>query len=96
MNSCLLAKNLLKPADGALVLAIYQDVVLGIYYLTYDKPGTDTEKVKAFFSSIYEAEMAYDHGDIALQTPPSSRKEIRNTTLGRDFQRNLARGLSIR
>lgn len=77
-------KNLLKPADGAPVLAIYQDVVLGIYYLTYDKPGTDTEKVKAF-SSIYEAEMAYDHGDIALQTPIRvfAKKEIRNTTLGR-------------
>ena len=77
-------KNLLKPADGAPVLAIYQDVVLGIYYLTYDKPGTDAEKVKAF-SSIYEAEMAYDHGDIALQTPIRvfAKKEIRNTTLGR-------------
>ena len=77
-------KNLLKPADGAPVLAIYQDVVLGIYYLTYDKPGTDTEKVKAF-SSIYEAEMAYDKGLIALQTPIRvfTKKEIRNTTLGR-------------
>ena len=77
-------KNLLKPADGAPVLAIYQDVVLGIYYLTYDKPGTDTEKVKAF-SSIYEAEMAYDKGLIALQTPIRvfAKKEIRNTTLGR-------------
>ena len=77
-------KNLLKPADGAPVLAIYQDVVLGIYYLTYDKPGTDTDDVKAF-SSIYEAEMAYDKGDIALQTPIRvfAKKEIRNTTLGR-------------
>ena len=77
-------KNLLKPADGAPVLAIYQDVVLGIYYLTYDKPGTDTEHVKAF-SSVYEAEMAYDHGLIALQTPIRvfTKKEIRNTTLGR-------------
>ena len=77
-------KNLLKPADGAPVLAIYQDVVLGIYYLTYDKPGTDTEDVKAF-SSIYEAEMAYDQGKIALQTPIRvfAKKEIRNTTLGR-------------
>ena len=77
-------KNLLKPADGAPVLAIYQDVVLGIYYLTYDKPGTDTEKVRAF-SSIYEAEMAYDKGIIALQTPIRvfAKKEIRNTTLGR-------------
>ena len=77
-------KNLLKPADGAPVLAIYQDVVLGIYYLTYNKPGTDTEKVKAF-SSIYEAEMAYDNGEIALQTPIRvfAKKEIHDTTLGR-------------
>ena len=77
-------KNLLKPADGAPVLSIYQDVVLGIYYLTYDKPGTDTEEVQAF-SSIYEAEMAYDQGLIALQTPIRvfAKKEIRNTTLGR-------------
>ena len=77
-------KNLLKPADGAPVLAIYQDVVLGIYYLTYDKPGTASEKVHAF-SSIYEAEMAYDKGLIKLQTPIRvfAKKEIRDTTLGR-------------
>lgn len=77
-------KNLLKPADGSPVLAIYQDVVLGAYYLTYDKPGTDQGKAKAF-SSVYEAEMAYDQGLIALQTPIRvfAKKEIRNTTLGR-------------
>ncbi len=77
-------KNLLKPADGAPVLAIYQDVVLGIYYLTYDKPGTETDKVKPF-SSVYEAEMALDQGIIALQTPIRvfAKGEIRNTTLGR-------------
>ena len=78
------SKNLLKPADGAPVLAIYQDVVLGAYYLTYDKPGTDIGEPKAF-SSVYEAEMAYDQGIIALQTPIRvfTKKEIRNTTLGR-------------
>ncbi len=78
------SKNLLKPADGSPVLAIYQDVVLGAYYLTYDKPGTDTDEPKAF-SSVYEAEMAYDQGVIALQTPIRvfTKKEIRDTTLGR-------------
>ncbi len=77
-------KNLLKPADGAPVLAIYQDVVLGIYYLTYNKPGTESTEVKPF-SSVYEAEMAYDQGIIALQTPIRvfAKGEIRNTTLGR-------------
>ena len=78
------SKNLLKPADGSPVLAIYQDVVLGAYYLTYDKPGTDQGEPKAF-SSVYEAEMAYDQGIIALQTPIRvfAKKEIRDTTLGR-------------
>ena len=78
------SKNLLKPADGAPVLASYQDVVLGAYYLTYDKPGTDTGEPKAF-SSVYEAEMAYDQGIISLQTPIRvfAKREIRNTTLGR-------------
>ena len=78
------SKNLLKPADGSPVLAIYQDVVLGAYYLTYDKPGTDTDDPKAF-SSVYEAEMAYDQGLIALQTPIRvfTKKAIRDTTLGR-------------
>ena len=77
-------KNLLKPADGAPVLAIYQDVVLGAYYLTYDKPGTDQGVIKPF-SSVYEAEMAYDQGVIHLQTPIRvfAKKEIRTTTLGR-------------
>ena len=77
-------KNLLKPADGSPVLAIYQDVVLGAYYLTYDKPGTDQGDPKAF-SSVYEAEMAYDQGIIALQTPIRvfAKREIRDTTLGR-------------
>ena len=78
------SKNLLKPADGAPVLAIYQDVVLGAYYLTYDKPGTDMGDPKAF-SSVYEAEMAYDQGIIRLQTPIRvfAKREIRDTTLGR-------------
>jgi DNA-directed RNA polymerase subunit beta' len=78
--------NLLKPADGAPVLSIGQDVVLGNYYLTYDKPGAKDEKIRAF-SSVYEAEMAYDNGDIQLQSPIRVffRGAIRDTTLGRVF-----------
>jgi len=78
--------NLLKPADGAPVLNIGQDVVLGNYYLTYDKPGAQTDTVKAY-SSVYEAEMAYDNGKLQLQTPIRvyAKGEIRNTSLGRVF-----------
>lgn len=78
--------NLLKPADGAPVLNIGQDVVLGNYYLTYDKPSAQTDTVKAY-SSVYEAEMAYDNGILQLQTPIRvyTKGEIRDTTLGRVF-----------
>lgn len=78
--------NLLKPADGAPVLNIGQDVVLGNYYLTYEKPSAQTETRKAY-SSVYEAEMAYDGHAIQLQTPIRvfTKGEIRDTTLGRVF-----------
>jgi len=78
--------NLLKPADGAPVLNIGQDVVLGNYYLTYEKPSAQTENVKVY-SSVYEAEMAYDNKALQLQTPirVHAKGEIRSTTLGRVF-----------
>ena len=78
--------NLLKPADGAPVLNIGQDVVLGNYYLTYEKPAAQGQARKAF-SSVYEAEMAYDAGVIQLQSPIRvyTKGEIRDTTLGRVF-----------
>ena len=78
--------NLLKPADGAPVLHISQDIVLGNYYLTYDKPQAQTDKIKTY-SSVYEAEMAYDNGVIQLQTPIRifAKGKMRETTLGRVF-----------
>jgi len=78
--------NLLKPADGAPVLSIAQDIVLGNYYLTYNKPSAQTDVRKAY-SSVYEAEMAYDNHHIHLQTPIRvlTRGAVRDTTLGRVF-----------
>ncbi|MDB5176342.1 MAG: rpoC [Candidatus Saccharibacteria bacterium] len=80
------SKNLLKPADGAPVLSIGQDIVLGNYYITYEKPSAQTDVVKSY-SSVYEAEMAYDGKYIQLQTPIRvyAKGEIRSTTLGRVF-----------
>ena len=79
-------RNLLKPADGAPVLSIGQDIVLGNYYLTYEKPGVFDQEKKIFANS-YDAELAYDLGKLKLQTPIRLRTkgEIRDTTLGRVF-----------
>lgn len=78
--------NLLKPADGAPVLNIGQDVVLGNYYLTYEKPSAQSKELKVY-SSVYEAEMAYDDGHLQLQSPIRVfyKGAVRDTTLGRVF-----------
>lgn len=78
--------NLLKPADGAPVLNIGQDVVLGNYYLTYEKPSAQTTERKPY-SSVYEAEMAYDAHKLQLQSPIHifAKGQVRDTTLGRVF-----------
>jgi len=77
------SKNLLKPADGSPILHIEQDIVLGCYYLTYDKP--DAQAKEKGFSSIDEALFAYDNGQLKLQSPVRIhfRGETRSTTLGR-------------
>ena len=38
--------NLLKPSDGGPVAVPSQDMVLGIYYLTQERPGVKREKGK--------------------------------------------------
>jgi DNA-directed RNA polymerase subunit beta' len=76
-------RNLLKPADGSPILHIEQDIVLGCYYLTYERPGK--EVAPRAFSSLNEASMAFDAGVIKLQSRVlvSFRGEMRVTTLGR-------------
>ena len=62
----LAAKNLLKPSDGRPVTVPTQDMVLGAYYLTIDKPGEKGEgKV---FRDFNEAIMAYNEGDITIHS----------------------------
>jgi DNA-directed RNA polymerase subunit beta' len=79
--------NLLKPADGSPVLNISQDIVLGNYYLTYEQPQAQRVSSVKAYSSVYEAEMAYDRGLLQLQSPIRvfAKGKIRNTTLGRVF-----------
>jgi DNA-directed RNA polymerase subunit beta' len=76
--------NLLKPADGSPILHIEQDIVLGCYYLTYTRPGTDLSKAKSF-TSVDEAIMARDAGHLTVQSPVRLpfRGQVRTTTLGR-------------
>ena len=58
--------NLLKPSDGGPVAVPSQDMVLGIYYLTQERPGVKGEG--KYFKSVNEAILAYENGVITLHS----------------------------
>ncbi len=58
--------NLLKPSDGGPVAVPSQDMVLGIYYLTQERPGAKGEG--KFFKNVNEAILAYENEAITLHS----------------------------
>ncbi|MGE5496231.1 MAG: DNA-directed RNA polymerase subunit beta' [Burkholderiales bacterium] len=87
----LAANNILKPQDGKPVVSPTQDMVIGSYYLTIERPGAKGEG--SYFSSPEEAVIAYQTGQISLQAmvnvkftkviDGAERSEILKTTPGR-------------
>ena len=65
--------NLLKPSDGGPVAVPSQDMVLGIYYLTQERPGSKGEG--GYYKSLNEAILAYENGYLTLQTRIHVRRE---------------------
>ena len=70
----LAANNLLKPSDGKPVTVPTQDMVLGSYYLTLEKPGYEAGEGKVF-RDVNEAIMAYSAGVVGLHAPIFIRME---------------------
>ncbi len=58
--------NLLKPSDGGPVAVPSQDMVLGIYYLTQERPGVLGEG--KCFKSVNEAILAYENSALTLHS----------------------------
>ena len=58
--------NLLKPSDGGPVAVPSQDMVLGIYYLTQERPGAKGEGM--MFKSVNEAILAYENKAATLHS----------------------------
>ena len=87
--------NILNPKDGKPVTTPTQDMVIGCYYLTLEKPD-DSATEKAFLS-MDEARMAYDSGYITLHQRIRVRTgqyEYLSTTVGRlIFNEVLPEGL---
>jgi DNA-directed RNA polymerase subunit beta' len=77
------SKNILSPAHGGPLSMPTKDFVFAYYYLTMEDPnGKGAGKA---FSSLREAERAYEEGVISLHAPIKIRidGQIFDTTLGR-------------
>jgi DNA-directed RNA polymerase subunit beta' len=86
--------NILSPANGKPIIVPTQDIVLGLYHLTRERPfakgsARDTKPgkdgIRGVYSSMDEVRMAYDHGEVDLQAPIMVRierhgKPIKTTT----------------
>ncbi|MCX4664384.1 DNA-directed RNA polymerase subunit beta' [Streptomyces sp. SID4919] len=67
------SNNILKPADGRPVTMPTQDMVLGLFFLTTDGEMRNVKGEERSFASVAEAIMAFDAGELSLQ----SRVDIR-------------------
>jgi DNA-directed RNA polymerase subunit beta' len=78
-------QNILLPANGFPIAVPSQDMVLGLYYITYEPEGFEDSEIKAFISSYDEAEAAYKEGTLKIHDKILTRRngERMETTLGR-------------
>jgi len=75
--------NVLSPAHGSPIITATQDIVLGVYYMTRERPKA--KGVGKVFNSIEEVILAYDEGAVDLQAAikVSMKGELVDTTVGR-------------
>ncbi len=86
----LASNNILLPASGKPTVTPTQDMILGIYYLTVEKP-TEAESLKCkgsgmYFYSFNDARAAFEAGILDLHAKINVRDEDGNrinTTIGR-------------
>ncbi len=75
--------NILSPANGKPIIVPTQDIILGLYYLTRERPFVKGEG-KVFYSPE-EVTIAYDAGTLDLHAKIKVRinGELKETTVGR-------------
>jgi DNA-directed RNA polymerase subunit beta' len=96
--------NILSPANGKPIIVPSQDIVLGLYNLTRERPfakgcykeDKQGRPVRGAFSSIAEVRMAHDHGEVHLQAAIKLRVQkddgtstLVDTTVGRTILKDI-------
>jgi len=79
----LASNNILSPANGNPIIVPTQDIVLGIYYMTFGVAGVQGEGMR--FSNTAEVRSAYDAGSVDLHAKVQVRinEKRYDTTVGR-------------
>jgi len=72
------AHNMLNPQNGTPITLPSQDMVLGLYYLSKEKPAEKSKGSGMIFYSSEEAEIAYNEGKVDLHAPVKAKIEIEN------------------
>ncbi|MEI5675420.1 MULTISPECIES: DNA-directed RNA polymerase subunit beta' [Nocardioides] len=94
--------NILKPSDGRPVTMPTQDMIIGLFFLTTDRPNQPGEG--RAFASQAEAIMAFDRGEISMQSPikirfddivPPLEAEVADWEQGRSLILDTTLGRSI-
>jgi DNA-directed RNA polymerase subunit beta' len=86
--------NILSPASGKPIINPTQDIVLGLYYMTRERPfarggyrdnRASQGEFRGIFSSPAEVRMAYDHGEVDMHARIKVRidHKLTDTTVGR-------------
>jgi len=75
--------NILSPAHGKPIIVPTQDIVLGLYHMTRDRPNA--KGTGSRFSNVHEVRIAFDQGEVELQATISVRMDGTSveTTVGR-------------
>jgi len=75
--------NILSPANGKPIIVPTQDIVLGLYYMTRERPSA--KGTGWVFANPQEVRVAYDQGEVELQAAITVRidGERVETTVGR-------------
>ena len=63
--------NILSPSNGKPIIVPSQDIVLGLYYLTMDRPGEHGENM--IFADVGEIQQALDNHSVSLHAKIVSR-----------------------
>src|SRR5918999_2617251 len=89
-------QNILLPANGFPIAVPSQDMVLGLYYVTYADDDFEEQEPKAYLSSYDEVEAAYKEGSLKIHDKIVLRRAGGRveTTLGRAiFNENVEQTL---